>query len=228
MFTRSKDRNGAENGDAHQPLLADEPNSAVDDRIVFAVDDHDDVDEEHSALAEAQERKPEHGVRFQEDVQVIAPSLRSTISSREAEYELDTDDIDDETMHDLESTSLGRRRDQSMPLLVGLVDASAGRRSLDGSIPLHTDNGYLEGETLDEIAAKRQAGGGMIDSVANMANSILGAGPCISAYPVITSLISCRDNRSSLRRGAGRICYRTDPTRRPVLGDRLDHQTNRR
>jgi len=29
---------------------------------------------------------------------------------------------------------------------------------------------------LDEIAAKRTAGGGMFDSIANMANSILGAG----------------------------------------------------
>jgi len=29
---------------------------------------------------------------------------------------------------------------------------------------------------LDEIAAKRTAGGGLFDSIANMANSILGAG----------------------------------------------------
>lgn len=29
---------------------------------------------------------------------------------------------------------------------------------------------------LDEVAAKQHAGGGMFDSVANMANSILGAG----------------------------------------------------
>lgn len=29
---------------------------------------------------------------------------------------------------------------------------------------------------LEELAAKRTAGGGMLDSIANMANSILGAG----------------------------------------------------
>ena len=67
-----------------------------------------------------------------------------------------------------------------MPLLVGLFDSSASRRSLDSSMPLSALNGRaVIGEAaldLDEIAAKRTAGGGMIDSIANMANSILGAG----------------------------------------------------
>lgn len=67
-----------------------------------------------------------------------------------------------------------------MPLLVGLFDTSASRRSLD-SFPLGRRNGntVIIGEEtldLDELAAKRTAGGGMLDSIANMANSILGAG----------------------------------------------------
>ncbi|PPQ67311.1 hypothetical protein CVT25_005895 [Psilocybe cyanescens] len=68
-----------------------------------------------------------------------------------------------------------------MPLLVGLFDSSASRRSLDASLPLHGTNGNtvtIGDDTLDldEIAAKRTAGGGLVDSIANMANSILGAG----------------------------------------------------
>lgn len=65
-----------------------------------------------------------------------------------------------------------------MPLLVGLLHSSASHR--DGAIPLHNGNGasgYQEGDiNLEELAAKQTAGGGMIDSIANMANSILGAG----------------------------------------------------
>jgi hypothetical protein len=62
-----------------------------------------------------------------------------------------------------------------MPLLVGLLDASAVRRSLD--IPLGVDgvSAYSDVD-LDELATKQSAGGGMLNSIANMANSILGAG----------------------------------------------------
>ncbi|KAF9452403.1 AAAP amino acid permease [Macrolepiota fuliginosa MF-IS2] len=66
-----------------------------------------------------------------------------------------------------------------MPLLVGLFDSSASRRSLDSSIPLTSNGRTVIGEDtldLDAIAGKRTAGGGMFDSIANMANSILGAG----------------------------------------------------
>jgi sodium-coupled neutral amino acid transporter 11 len=39
---------------------------------------------------------------------------------------------------------------------------------------------------LEELAKKRVAGGGMLDSIANMANSILGAGACLKfKYPVL-------------------------------------------
>ncbi|KAK2463274.1 hypothetical protein APHAL10511_004929 [Amanita phalloides] len=106
-------------------------------------------------------------VRFREEVQVISPSLRSTISSREAEYELDSDELDDHPPH-------GRpHREQSMPLLVGLLDAANARRSVD--VPLRS-TGDFDPLDLESISAKRTAGGGMVDSIANMANSILGAG----------------------------------------------------
>lgn len=38
------------------------------------------------------------------------------------------------------------------------------------------NQGSLTDLDLSEVAAKQHAGGGMFDSVANMANSILGAG----------------------------------------------------
>ncbi|TFK54228.1 AAAP amino acid permease [Heliocybe sulcata] len=67
-----------------------------------------------------------------------------------------------------------------MPLLVGLLDASAVRSGLEVAIPLHEDNlvgAVTNGQIdLEELAAKRNAGGGLLDSIANMANSILGAG----------------------------------------------------
>jgi len=67
-------------------------------------------------------------------------------------------------------------RDQSIPLLVGLLDSSAVRRSLD--IPLGVDDDAPEyaDVDLDELAAKQASGGGMLNSITNMANSILGAG----------------------------------------------------
>ncbi|KIJ39913.1 hypothetical protein M422DRAFT_174440 [Sphaerobolus stellatus SS14] len=72
-----------------------------------------------------------------------------------------------------------------MPLLVGLVDSvhARTRSSLDGSFllsrPNGTDSPIEERIDLEEVAAKRLAGGGLVDSIANMANSILGAGSSI-------------------------------------------------
>ncbi len=69
-----------------------------------------------------------------------------------------------------------------MPLLVGLLESS-GRRSLDLhlQLPLVVDGDdemrmLADEMDLDEVAKKRDQGGGMLDSIANMANSILGAG----------------------------------------------------
>lgn len=101
-----------------------------------------------------------------------------------SEFEQDSDDLDDDAIRELESANVTprRQRDGRMPLIVGLFDSSASRRSLE-SFPLNGNgtngNTVIIGEDtvdLDEIAAKRTAGGGMVDSIANMANSILGAG----------------------------------------------------
>ncbi len=107
------------------------------------------------------------------------------------EFDLDTDELDSvalsqlqaSTAHEPTPTRSGRRgRDQSMPLLVGLLDASTVRRSVDSP-----EDGYSQSRIdLEELAAKRTAGGGLLDSVANMANSILGAG----AFWQITVLIA--------------------------------------
>jgi hypothetical protein len=95
---------------------------------------------------------------------------------------LDSDELDDDSTRNLD-TPVGIRRnaDQQMPLLVGLYDTSHSRRSLDASMPLHErDGGGSEHVDLEDLAAKRTAGGGMFDSIANMANSILGAGELLS------------------------------------------------
>lgn len=78
-----------------------------------------------------------------------------------------------------------------MPLLVGLLDSATARRSLDGTLQLENRGIFNEADDeeldLEELAHKRTAGGGMLDSVANMANSILGAGRII-ALLLITPL----------------------------------------
>jgi solute carrier family 38 (sodium-coupled neutral amino acid transporter), member 11 len=64
-----------------------------------------------------------------------------------------------------------------MPLLVGLLDSSHIQRNRDGSMVLTSSGQSHEvDEELEGIVAKGKNGGGMLDSVANMANSILGAG----------------------------------------------------
>ncbi|KAJ3570373.1 hypothetical protein NP233_g4458 [Leucocoprinus birnbaumii] len=180
--TSSRQNVASSDNDFAQPLLRSRSHSPESPgQTVFAVDD-DDYDTASSVNKSTENLRSGHTVRFEDTVQVIAPPLRSTYSSREAEYELDSDDLDDETLRQLENASPRSRRnnDQSMPLLVGLFDSSASRRSLDSAIPLSATNGraVIGEDTLDleEIAAKRTAGGGMFDSIANMANSILGAG----------------------------------------------------
>ena len=82
--TRDQDADGS----ARQPLLdsADDETGHDSDSVLFSVDDDEDI--EDSTLlndAEAQTSLPKsgHSVRFQEDVQVIGPPLRSTFQSRE-------------------------------------------------------------------------------------------------------------------------------------------------
>ncbi|THH05464.1 hypothetical protein EW146_g9895 [Bondarzewia mesenterica] len=179
-------------GEASQPLLngshEDLPGASSSD-VLFSIQGDEDLESsvmEYPAEGEVRGKAEEFGhVRFQDDVQVIAPPLRSTYTSREAEYELDSDDLDDGSLAQInsEQQTSGRQRDQAMPLLVGLLDSSAARRSLDGMIPLgeagvngRGDRGTVGDVDLEELAAMQDAGGGMFNSITNMANSILGAG----------------------------------------------------
>ncbi len=101
----SRSRGRDEESGASQPLLNDSdedlptpglgPTShaaRTNDSVLFAVDDEsdDDTDEELLGGEDVNKRshtdegvRPSHSVRFQEDVQVIAPPLRSTFQSRE-------------------------------------------------------------------------------------------------------------------------------------------------
>jgi sodium-coupled neutral amino acid transporter 11 len=104
-----------------------------------------------------------------------------------AEFELDSNELDEEAQQALERHIPHSDHDQRMPLLVGLFDSSASQRSLDASIQMRTGNetSVIVGEDtidLDELAAKRTAGGGLLDSIANMANSILGAGAFLHTF----------------------------------------------
>ena len=100
----SRPRGRDEEGGATQPLLNDSdedlPSSSAPSShsprpngdVLFSVDDDSDGDDGEEELlghedinphAHGAEGKPVHTVRFQEDVQVIAPPLRSTFQSRE-------------------------------------------------------------------------------------------------------------------------------------------------
>lgn len=74
-------RQPKQNGDAEtrQPLLEEEHR---DDPVLFSVEDDD---EEELPLAHVEQPKKDRtrSVRFQEDVRIIGPPLRSTIQSRE-------------------------------------------------------------------------------------------------------------------------------------------------
>ncbi|EJU04391.1 AAAP amino acid permease [Dacryopinax primogenitus] len=60
-----------------------------------------------------------------------------------------------------------------MPLLLGLVDTSHDPRSLPEGINL---DGGERGVDLEDLHRKKGGSGGLLDSIFNMANSILGAG----------------------------------------------------
>jgi sodium-coupled neutral amino acid transporter 11 len=192
MFGQSN-RHERRTEEANEPLLADSDN-LVDDQTIFKLDSDDE--DESSALNHTGDRR-DHTVRFEEHVQVIGPPLRSMLASRETgeyviqfflcllniilEFEQDTDELDES--NDLEDVQVRVPRgytDSTMPLLVGLFDSSASRGRVDASVPLRRTNGEPETQQtdvdLEELAAKRIAGGGIFDSIANMANSILGAG----------------------------------------------------
>lgn len=188
----------------YQPLLDHPPE---DDRVVFSADAEDDGDDEayipnyrddthDNATVNAPQGRGD-GERFVRS----GPPLRSTVQSREArkqlltippaqalarrhssssnahsarvEFDLDDDVLEDGDLLPRESFRHSLRRDGSaspMPLIVGLAESMHQRRaSLDGA----------DGIDLEELAQRKDKGGGMLDSIANMANSILGAGVCL-------------------------------------------------
>lgn len=67
------------------------------------------------------------------------------------------------------------------------MDSSTSQRTPDTTIPMYEsgNQSLLSDLDLSEVAAKQHAGGGMLDSVANMANSILGAGKLYLVHAVI-------------------------------------------
>lgn len=85
MLGRGGRQNGQINGDG-LPLLQNSHEHEEDsENTLFSIEDDDDDVPETSALGDSHPRsKPDHSVRFQDQVQVIAPPLRSTIESREA------------------------------------------------------------------------------------------------------------------------------------------------
>ncbi|RXW21638.1 hypothetical protein EST38_g4207 [Candolleomyces aberdarensis] len=187
MFSQSKSRGGNRSDDHEfrQPLLdSSEPAPSNENTTLFSADDSDEEDSvlagpnTHTA-ASGNGNAGERHVSFQ-DPPRVPPSSRWATESREAEFELDSDELDDDSQRNLDHARLGSRShgsDQRMPLLVGLYDTSISRRSLDASLPLNERNGSATDHVdLEELAQKQTAGGGMLDSIANMANSILGAG----------------------------------------------------
>ncbi|KAG8983822.1 hypothetical protein FRB90_005709, partial [Tulasnella sp. 427] len=175
--SRPTDRLATEEED-RQPLLDEEEPapSKSSSKVVFSANDGDDDDDDDGDYYEpddhhaAQDAHPRSG-----------PPLRSTIQSRESQFELDSDVLEDGESHQhlrRPNHEMPSRRHAAspMPLLVGLAD----RRSMDVSLPLMADgefrsNGDDLRVDLEELAARKNKGGGMLDSIANMANSILGA-----------------------------------------------------
>lgn len=192
MFSQKKrpeDRNSTGHCEISQPLLNGSQEDLIghgeDQRqLLFAVPD--DGESDSSALG-SPARLSKSVVRFQEEVQVIGPPLRSTMQSREAEFELDSDNFEESALTDSRRDQdrsspvrSGRGRRRPIPLLAGFMDSLTSRRTPEAIIPMYEpveQEATCEGHVnLDEMAAKQWAGGGMFDSVANMANSILGAG----------------------------------------------------
>lgn len=187
MFSQKKkqeERISGVDGDVEQPLLGGSDEDQT--QLLFSAEDVEDSRDKPSSSARYSD-SPRPTVRFQEEAQVIGPSLRSTTQSREAEFELDSDDFDESTLEDsgsdrARSTSPRPRRSRQrpIPLITGFMDSQRTQGALDTIIPMYEPAAREESRTspidIEEMAAKQQAAGNMFDSVANMANSILGAG----------------------------------------------------
>lgn len=159
------------------------------------------------------------------------------------EFDLDSEDLEDGTY----VPAVPDQADQRMPLIIGLLDSTQVRHSQDGSIPL-THNGQsgdeVDGE-LERIIAKGKNGGGMLDSIANMANSILGAGQYVQIPPehlftkhlgIIGELGGAftgpqqnlrSRSRSTVRPESSRLCDRNSPAGSFMHYHGLDHPSHR-
>ncbi|KAF8504240.1 amino acid transporter [Hysterangium stoloniferum] len=170
MPSRSIPRGSQRQTEDSQPLLE----QVERDDVIFSVGGDDD-DEENEGV-------PANGhIQSRIDDRALPLPLRSMVQSRETEYELDTDDLEN-TVTSQSHPSRERNDDgQSMPLLVGLIDSAHARTASSegtGFGLLSRQGGLDENDDIDieELTAKTHAGGGLLDSIANMANSILGAG----------------------------------------------------
>jgi len=86
MIPRSAKQPGRPD-EAHQPLLENNDDDDDDDDVLFNTADGDSDDDFHipARLPDpSTSRTGGRSVRFEEDVHVIAPSLKSTMASREA------------------------------------------------------------------------------------------------------------------------------------------------
>lgn len=123
------------------------------------------------------------------------------------EFELDEDDLDEYALNQLSHAREGdvnnalrppgtlsrQNSEQRMPLLVGLLDTanmrgpSATHGISLGRLRREEEGNHASGDgtaDVEQIARQRTAGGGLLDSIFNMANSILGAGGlyCIHVF----------------------------------------------
>ncbi|GJJ06060.1 hypothetical protein Clacol_000248 [Clathrus columnatus] len=150
-----------------RPLLNDEEH-------IFTVDNDDDDDDIQVIGRDTNGTSHEHrNEPALIDDRSVPPPLKSMVQSRETEYDLDNDELEGSP-----TTHLPSHRDpQTMPLLVGLIDSAQARRtSLDSPEIALISQGISEEVDLEELAEKRLSGGGLLNSIANMSNSILGAG----------------------------------------------------
>ncbi|KAF8577746.1 amino acid transporter [Ramaria rubella] len=172
MLDRSLPQKSGRHGEDSRPLLG----QSERDDVIFSIEGDEDEDEDNE-----QQDSTLHDSTLVPDARTAPLPLRSTMQSRETEYELDTDELDERSISHLHSSQDQNDDSQTMPLLVGLIDSAHARSaSHDGpGFGLSSrPSGIADDEIIDleELAAKKHAGGGLINSVANMANSILGAG----------------------------------------------------
>ncbi|KAG9004984.1 hypothetical protein FRB94_001953 [Tulasnella sp. JGI-2019a] len=180
------------NNEDRQPLLDDDEEDDHDrsrSNVVFSAEDEDEDNDEdgegafHTSIGPPPDYEPPP---IDVNASRVPTALKSTVQSREAQYELDDDVLEGEQSPSTSDATMlsarpGLQRNrssngQTMPLLVGLMDSSS-RRSMDlpMGVPMEDEDDAQQLD-LEDLAKKRTAGGGMLDSVANMANSILGAG----------------------------------------------------